>query len=269
MKELPERRSVRIHGRNLAWREAGSGPPLVLVHGIGGHAGSWRHQFEAFAPTHRVIAWDAPGYGGSDALPTDAPRASDYSAMLSALLQSLGVTSAQLVGHSLGSIMVASLCKSQGFTPEGITFLQPVTGSGTLPEAEREAIRRARIDDMTALGPSEFAIQRGRKILSKNATETAVSQALDIMKVVPEGGYLAAWDMMCVEDLFALIEPSHRTMVVCGSDDPVSPPATGRAIADRIPDAILHILPDVGHYAAIEAPDQLNAHLRTFIGAPA
>jgi len=265
MTDLPERNVTRVDDRNLAWREAGSGPALVLVHGIGGHAGSWRNQLTEFSSSHRVIAWDAPGYGGSDPLGIDAPRASDYSSVLAAFLRTLGVSSAHLVGHSLGSIMIASLCKAHGFVPEGLTFLQPVTGTGLLPDEKREAIRKTRIDDMTRLGAREFAIQRGRTILSPKATPSAVTDALEVMMVVPQQGYLAAWDMMCAEDLFSLIEPRHRTMVVCGSDDPVSPPETGQAIADRIPNSAFHVLKDVGHYAALEAPDRLNAILRDFI----
>jgi pimeloyl-ACP methyl ester carboxylesterase len=264
MSDLPERRTIRIDGRNLAWREAGHGPALVLVHGIGGHAGSWRHQFAAFAPTHRVIAWDAPGYGESDALPGVA-HATDYAASLAALLRSLNVFSAHLVGHSLGSIMIAALCRTQNFAAKTLTFLQPVTGSGTLPETEREAVRQARIKDMRALGPREFAVQRGKLILGKSATTLAIADAMEVMVAVPEVGYLAAWDMMCAEDLFSLIEPHRRTMVICGSDDPVSPPSTGQNIAARISSAEFHCLDGVGHYAAFEAPDRLNALIRAFI----
>jgi len=264
MSDFPALRTTRIDGRDIAWREDGQGPALVLVHGIGGHTGSWWHQFAGFAPTHRVIAWDAPGYGGSESLP-GAPRAADYASSLAALLRALNVSTADLVGHSLGSIMIASLCRTQGFVPRTLTFLQPVTGSGALPETEREAVRQARIADMKLLGPREFAVQRGQRILSKSATRKAVSEAMDVMMAVPEAGYLAAWDMMCTEDLFSIIEPNRRTMVICGKDDPVSPPATGREVAARIAGAVFHELDGVGHYAAFEAPDRLNALLRGFV----
>lgn len=238
MNDLPERCTIDIDGRKLTWLEAGRGPALVLVHGIGGHSGSWRHQFVAFSPTHRVIAWDAPGYGGSDAFGTGTPRATDYAAELAALLRALNVPSAHLVGHSLGSIFIASLCRTQGFSPEGLTFLQPVTGNGSLLARERENIRRSRIADMKTLGPREFAIQRGRQILGKSAPTAAAAEAVEVMIAVPEAGYLAAWETMCAEDLFAEIEPGRRTMVVSGSDDPVSPPRIGRTIAERIPGAV-------------------------------
>src|SRR5690606_38225244 len=92
-----------------------------------------------------------------------------------------------------------------------------------------------------------------------------VAEAMEVMVKVPQDGYLAAWDMMCNADLMPLTEPKHPTMIVCGSDDPVCPPSTGQAIAEKMPGAELHVLESVGHYAAIEARDRFNALLRTFM----
>ena len=74
---LPEQKSIEIAGRTLAWREAGSGDPLVLIHGIGGYSGSWGRQLRTLADSYRVIAWDAPGYGSSTALPPAHPSVAD------------------------------------------------------------------------------------------------------------------------------------------------------------------------------------------------
>jgi pimeloyl-ACP methyl ester carboxylesterase len=262
---LPSLQSVEISGRTIAWREAGQGDPLVLVHGIGGFSGSWQNQIIALSDAYRVIAWDAPGYGGSSAIGNPAPNAEDYAAALAALLRHLQISSPHLVGHSLGSIMIASLCRTQQVAPRSITFLQPVTGSGSLPDDEREKLRQARISDMRALGPREFAAQRGRLILSKSATPEAVEEAMAVMVQVPEQGYLAAWEMMCRSDIFSLLDSRYPTMVVCGSDDPVSPPQTGQKIKQQVDGAEFHCLDGVGHYAAIEAPDRLNAMLRAFL----
>jgi pimeloyl-ACP methyl ester carboxylesterase len=262
---LPALQTMEIDGRTLAWREAGRGDPLVLVHGIGGYSGSWGRQFEAFASDFRVIAWDAPGYGGSTGFAAEHPNVEDYSAALAALLRAREVTAPHLVGHSLGSIMIASLCKTQGVAARSMTLLQPVLGSGTLPEAERQKIHDARAADMRALGPREFALQRGRTILSKSATPEAVAEATEVMVKVPQAGYLAAWDMMCRSDLFALLPRRSPTLVVCGKDDPVCPPANAQSVAGKIPGATLHCLEGVGHYAAIEAPERLNPLLRRFM----
>lgn len=263
---LPDLRKATIDGLTVSWREAGKGEALVLVHGIGGHSGSWQHQFAALANDHRVIAWDAPGYGGSDRLPVERLTAEDYAASLAALLRKLNVRRPHLVGHSLGSIMIATACHRDQIDGRTITLLQPVTGSGTLPDSEREPIRLARIADMERLGPEEFAVQRGRTILSQSTSATAAEEAIEVMKVVPKAGYLDAWEMMCRSDIFSVLDSKRPTMIVCGEDDPVCPPKTARLIADRIPGATYHCLAGVGHYASIEAPERLERVLRDFIG---
>jgi pimeloyl-ACP methyl ester carboxylesterase len=262
---LPDLQTATIDGLTVSWREAGQGEPLVLVHGIGGHSGCWRHQFASFARDHRVIAWDAPGYGGSDALPAARLTADGYAASLAALLRKLDVRRPHLVGHSLGSIMIATACHRNQIDGRTMTLLQPVTGSGTLSDSEREPIRLARIADMERLGPEEFASQRGRTILSRSTTATVADEAIEVMKAVPKAGYLAAWEMMCHSDISSVLETKRPVMVVCGADDPVCPPKTARSIADRIPASVYHCLDGVGHYASIEAPDRLERILRDFL----
>jgi pimeloyl-ACP methyl ester carboxylesterase len=90
-----------VHGYRRAFRLAGSGPPVVLVHGIGDSSGTWKPIISALARRHLVIAPDLLGHGSSD-----KPRA-DYSVAAYAngvrdLLGVLGVERATLIGHSLG-----------------------------------------------------------------------------------------------------------------------------------------------------------------------
>jgi pimeloyl-ACP methyl ester carboxylesterase len=97
----PELRFRMVHGYRRAFRVAGSGPPLVLIHGIGDNSETWEHVIPTLAKRHLVIAPDLLGHGKSD-----KPRA-DYSVAAYAngvrdLLGVLGVQRATLVGHSLG-----------------------------------------------------------------------------------------------------------------------------------------------------------------------
>lgn len=266
---LPARQSAVITGRRLTWREAGTGPALVLVHGIGGSSLSWEPQLEAFAATHRVIAWDAPGYGGSENFAAPAPRVDDYAASLAALLESLGVTRAHFVGHSLGAVMVAALLRGGRVTAEGVTFLHGVTGSGRLDPAARETLRRSRSADLTAMGMDRFARERGRLILGPQTPAPAIARAIEVMADVPEAGYLQAWEMMCAADIFAdLPAIACPTLVICGSADPVAPEASCRAVAAAIPQARFELLPEIGHYASLEAPEVFNRLLTAFLAAP-
>ena len=95
------RRTVKLHGRSMSYLEAGSGPVLLLIHGMAGTAENWRSVIGPLARDHTVIAPDLPGHGDS------SPGGGDYSlgslaAALRDLLISLGHERATLVGHSLG-----------------------------------------------------------------------------------------------------------------------------------------------------------------------
>ena len=78
-------------GRRFSYRRAGRGPDLVLLHGIGSGSASWVHQLAHFQDRHRVTAWDAPGYGGSDPLERAEPAATDYARALGAFLGALAI----------------------------------------------------------------------------------------------------------------------------------------------------------------------------------
>src|SRR4051794_28802411 len=92
---------MTIHGRSVSFTKSGSGPVLLLVHGMAGSAEHWEPVCEVLARDHTVIAADLPGHGGSE------PGGGDYSlgalaAGLRDLLLALGHERATLVGHSLG-----------------------------------------------------------------------------------------------------------------------------------------------------------------------
>ena len=100
-------RSVALPQGDLSWLEAGDGDAVVLLHGVGSAARSFRTQIEGLAPRWRVMAWNAPGYGESTPLPDDAPDVGAYAATVAAWLDASGVQSCHLVGHSLGSLIAA------------------------------------------------------------------------------------------------------------------------------------------------------------------
>src|SRR3954464_10773416 len=94
-------RTVDVHGRPMNFVEAGSGPVLLLIHGMAGTCANWESVIEPLAIDHTVIAPDFPGHGAS------APGGGDYSlgalaSSLRDLMLTLGHERATLVGHSLG-----------------------------------------------------------------------------------------------------------------------------------------------------------------------
>lgn len=107
-----------VHGYRRAYRMAGQGPALVLIHGIGDSSATWAELIPDLARTHTVIAPDLLGHGASD-----KPRA-DYSVAAYAngvrdLLATLDIESATLVGHSLGGEWRCSSPTSSPSAPSG------------------------------------------------------------------------------------------------------------------------------------------------------
>ena len=97
----------------ISYREAGAGPPLCLLHGIGSQSGSWVPQLDTLAARFHVIAWDAPGYGESDQILTDPPATSDYADSLVGLLDALSIDRVLLVGNSLGALIAGAFAAMQ------------------------------------------------------------------------------------------------------------------------------------------------------------
>src|SRR3712207_1489526 len=95
---------ARVHGRTVAYHRAGAGQPLALLHGGWGDGRAWTPQLGSLADEFDVLAWDAPGCGGSD----DPPEGTDlggYADTLVGLLDALGLDRVHLGGLSAGSIL--------------------------------------------------------------------------------------------------------------------------------------------------------------------
>jgi pimeloyl-ACP methyl ester carboxylesterase len=92
---------VTIHGHDVVYRRAGSGPAIVLVHGLAGSSRVWKDVMPALARTHDVIAPDLLGHGES-AKPLGDYSLGAHASGLRDLLVTLGIPSAALVGHSFG-----------------------------------------------------------------------------------------------------------------------------------------------------------------------
>jgi Alpha/beta hydrolase family len=88
----------------LSYRSDGAGRALVFLHGLLGNSQSWAFQYQHFARTHRVIAWDAPGFGQSDMV---EPSLDAYVSALRDFLDTFGEQPIDLVGHSMGGTVAS------------------------------------------------------------------------------------------------------------------------------------------------------------------
>lgn len=265
---LPELQHADLGEVSIAYREAGSGTPLVFIHGMGGNSAAWEAQYTAFADRYRVIGWDGPGYGDSGEFADDRPVVADYVDVIARLFDALGVETAHLAGHSLGGVIVSAFNRRHGDRVRDLALIQAVTGYGREDadkRAERNRERKAELDGMPA---AEFARQRAERALAPGASADLVEHAATVSYAIRPRGYLQAWHALTAADIFAELDGIDKPVLfVAGEHDRVAGEADCRAIADAIPGAEFHIIPGAGHVPHFEAPDVLNGHLDEFLMA--
>src|SRR5687768_5583764 len=110
--------TIDVEGLRIAYERAGAGPPVVLLHGYGGDgATTWRQQIEALADEFTVVAWDAPGAGGSSD-PPESFGLAGYADCLAAFISSLGLQKPFVVGLSFGGTLAIEFCRRHSDVPK-------------------------------------------------------------------------------------------------------------------------------------------------------
>jgi pimeloyl-ACP methyl ester carboxylesterase len=248
--------------------EQGRGPALVLLHGIGSAARSFDRQIAAFAPRFRVVAWDAPGYGGSTELPPSHPTAGDYADALDRFLAERGIDECHLLGHSLGCLMAARFAATWPKRALSLTLCSIAGGHAHLPYDERQKMLDQRIIDVVSMGPKVMAEKRAPRLLGPAAPPDALGRLIDTMSSVRTHGYSQAARMLSTGDIVADIAKLPKGLpgqVIYGDADVITPPARIREIAASWPGAAVHVIEGAGHALYLEQPDQFNALLTAFL----
>jgi len=244
---------------NLAYRETGAGRALVFLHGIGSGSASWLNQFETLKG-YRLIAWDAPGYGDSDFLQNEKPKAGDYADALHAFLDRLLLKDVVIVGNSLGCLMAGAYAAAHPERVRSMMLLDPAAGY-----AGDESKQRERLKQFEELGPEGLAEKRSPMIVGKNSPREAVELMAWTQRRIRPPGYRQAIHCLTHGNL-ALDAPKFRkkVLVACGSEDTVTLEASCKTVAAAFPRAEYRSLPGLGHVPHMEAPETVNELIRAF-----
>ena len=262
-------REVQVEGTRIRYIETGHGIPVVLLHGLGASMYAWRKNLAPIAEAgFRVIAFDNRGFGYSDEPATGYDNES-YVQLTVALLDSLQIADAVLVGHSMGGAIAAQVAIEHPERVRGLVLI----GSAGLGAREPIALR---IASWPLVGRAAVAL-RGRGMTArllkatyadpKKVTEADVDQ---YYAPTVQSGYGRALRSVLREFRFDALQSrlehvAASTLVLWGEEDRLVPIGLGRAIAIGIPRAAFLSVPRAGHSVQEEAPDEVNRLVIKFL----
>ena len=256
----------------LSFIQKGQGTTLVFLHGIGSSASSWRPVLALVPPDQCAIAWNAPGYPPSAALPMEWPIASDYAERLKQLLDFCHADQVHLIGHSLGCLIAARFARLYRERVKTLTFASCALGHAHLPQAERDRLLQGRITDIEELGPQAMAQKRGPRLLSPGAPQELIQMVVDNMGSVDAHGYAQAARMLSTGDLIgdiAALEPGLPVQFIYGSADVITPPQANLRAAHARPIAPVKVLEGAGHACYIEQPEAFMSAVEGYVSTHA
>ncbi len=269
---------VSIHGHDMAYRMEGSGPPLLLIHGIAGSSRTWRDVIPRLTDRFTVIAPDLMGHGQSEK-PVGDYSLGAFASGIRDLLEVLGIDRASVIGQSFGGGVAMQLAYQH---PERCERLVLVDSGGlgrevnwmlrflTLPGSEyvMPVIFPGFVRDW---GDSLFRTINGRGIrlgrvaemwsayASLAEAENRQAFARTIKSVIDPGGQTVS-----AMDRLYLASPMP-TLIIWGDRDDIIPVSHAYAAHQAMPDSQLVIIEGVGHFPQIEAPEQFVNALLDFI----
>lgn len=279
--EFLDAQVYRLKGRyNTRIVEAGDGPPLLLLHGTGGHIENYARNIMPLAKNFRVIAMDFLWHGGSETggfEPAIVPKLVDH---VIDVLDTLGIKKTHLEGQSLGGWVAMQtalmhperieklvLTTVQGYQPDAGTIADYVEPDAKRlqahsleilrdPSFENIRARLARVLANPALLPDEAVAVRHK--FYNDPAVNAVQQQL--MSVYPIGAALREYT---VTDAMAA-RINKPTLVYWGDKNP-SPPSVGSRLASQLPNGRFVCAPNTGHMAQFESYELHNREVTEFL----
>jgi pimeloyl-ACP methyl ester carboxylesterase len=270
-------RWIEIEGRAVNVIDIGSGPPVLLIHGLACWQ-SWLENICSFARDHRVIAMDLPGFGASPP-PVEPISITGYARILDALCEHMGVERATVVGNSMGGFIGAELAIR---FPERVERLCLAPAIGL----NMEWVRAQRKKDLTSVIEnflffalawlsirSDLPVRRPRlrrKLLALIVAHPELLPGGLILAVVRGNGKqaavpaaLEAMTRYPIRD--RLGEIACPALIIWGAEDRLVPVQDADEFEWLIPDARKLIYPDTGHMPMLERPEAFNADVRAFL----
>jgi 3-oxoadipate enol-lactonase len=251
---------LKVRGLTLTYEEAGSGPLVLFLHGVGADRRSWQPQLSGLADSFRCVAIDYPGYGGSD----PAPEGSDrrwLAALLLDAVEALGGTAAHVVGLSMGGVMALEMAR---IGDQKLASL--VLADSFAHHPDGKAIDARFQHAMMTTPMPEFASSRAPSLVSPSSPPALLAEIQAVLSEIPAKSVAWASPIVWLADARAWLKDlALPTLVIVGAEDRITPPELSLDLARGIPKAKLVVVGGAGHLSNMEQPQAFNAALRGFL----
>jgi pimeloyl-ACP methyl ester carboxylesterase len=260
-----------IDGRRVRYADHGTGPALLLIHGLGGNWQTWLMNIPTLGLEHRVIAVDLPGFGHSDELPPPAEMTT-HADVLGKLLDGLEISSATAVGHSMGGLISIVLL---GRRPDLVERIVLANGGGVPLTRARLAVivkgfklfdrllKRPGLIRAIALRPRLRRIVFGG--FMSNFDNLRGPFAAEVVPAIAAPGFLGA--VIAAGSVVGDVDPAAircPVLLAWGARDRILPLAGARQLCRALLDGRLVVFEHTGHCPMFEAPDEFNRAVLEF-----
>jgi pimeloyl-ACP methyl ester carboxylesterase len=257
---------VEVAEVQIAYRRAGQGPPLVLLHGGLSDSREWRRQLDGLSDEFDVVAWDAPGCGDSSD-PPETFRLPDYADCLAGFIEALGLARPHVGGLSFGAGLALELYRRHSALPRSLVLASAYAGWAGSLRADVVEERLRQVLHEAELPPEQVARAWVPSLFSESVPSELVEEVVAIMSDARPAGMRAMARSFAEADLRDVLPRiAVPTLLLYGELDQRSPLIVAEELHSAIPGSRLVVLPGVGHQSNIEAADRFNAEVRTFLG---
>ncbi len=247
-------------GRAIGFAESGDGTrtPIIFLHGVGSNKNAWRPQLEHFAGERRAVAFDYPGYGESDPAPEGASR-DDFATAILEAMRALEIPRAHVCGLSLGGVVAITMSTLE---PDACASLILADSFASHPDGQGIYDRSvAASSDLRALAEGRVDV-----LLAQPANPAVRSEVIETMAAIDPAAYRTGAEAVWLarqEERAAAIR--CQTLVLCGADDRITPPALSTALSKLVPGAIYEPIERAGHLSNLERPEEFNTLVGAFV----
>ncbi|CUS05350.2 Alpha/beta hydrolase family protein [Candidatus Promineifilum breve] len=255
--------TARVNGIALHYQEAGTGEPLLLLHGLGSRSDDWEMQLPAFAGRYRVIAPDLRGHGRS-AKPPGPYSVPMMAADVLGLLDHLNVTAAHVVGLSMGGMIAFQLAVDCPARVRSLTIVN--SGPALVARTVGEWLRvQQRLLLARFSGPTRTGHFLSRRLFPKPEQEALRAQFIERWSANDPAAYLASLRALVGWSVLERVGEITCPVLVISGDRDYTPVETKRAYTALIPRARLVIVEDSGHATPIDQAERFNASVLEFL----